>query len=322
MTKNIQSYKEAAEKLIHYMGIEYIETTELNQMKHHIAESYSSWIQLSDNHNRFLNWGLKDTALCNEYMALDFNFSEIYHAEDIYSQTLLYYLIKPLITNQFFNKRLVDIGCGNGVGTKLSAKLLNTQYALGIDLMALSIRNATQYFHQTNQINYIQADSEHLPLDNESFDIITNLESSHLYPRIEDFFSEVERVLAPNGFFCYADMHFKIKVQDRKLEHFIKTSKNLKIIQKTDITKMIRASLYHRLIVNEKEFYKKANVQFGNNRLNDQLFYFLNARGLWFLPYWKISFQNPILNLVEKYARNHAWSRKKYFYYLIQKIGS
>jgi len=202
MTKIIKSYKQAAEQLASHMGIENFEVTELNQVKHNIAENYSAWIQHLNLPNRFLNWGLKDNTLCNEYIGLDFNFSEVYRAEDIYSQTLLYYLIKPLITKQFFNKRLLDIGCGNGVGLKLSTKLLNTQYALGIDLMELSIRNATQYYHQTNRINYIQADSEHLPLDNESFDIITNLESSHLYPRIEDFFSEVERVLAPKGFFC------------------------------------------------------------------------------------------------------------------------
>ena len=48
-------------------------------------------------------------------------------------------------------------------------------------------------------------DAETLPFDAESFDIVTNLESSSCYPDVHAFYREVHRVLAPGGHFLYSD---------------------------------------------------------------------------------------------------------------------
>ena len=42
-------------------------------------------------------------------------------------------------------------------------------------------------------------DAEHLPFEDESFEVVTNMESSHTYPNLRAFFSEVRRVLAKGG---------------------------------------------------------------------------------------------------------------------------
>lgn len=68
-----------------------------------------------------------------------------------------------------------------------------------MDLVSKLVLNANSNFYKENSINYISSDAENLPLANESFDIVTNLESSHLYPQIEHF-SEVDRILIPEGF--------------------------------------------------------------------------------------------------------------------------
>ena len=52
----------------------------------------------------------------------------------------------------------------------------------------------------------------------ESADFILNVESSHCYPSLEDFFRAVCQVLKEDGIFLYADFRFAgpdyLKVQD------------------------------------------------------------------------------------------------------------
>ena len=323
MDEDIKSFSQMVHELHCALGYECLTASEVKLIKHDFQKLYTVIAHTYDG-KKFLNWGLWDKQIYNEYHALNFNFSALCPAQDIYSQLLLYYLIRPLVKRQCFNKRLLDVGCGNGIGLKLSSELLATQYAVGVDLVNKLVINANTNFYKENKVNYIQSDAENLALDNESVDIVTNLESSHLYPRIEHFFSEVERVLSPGGFFCYADIHFNHKQQAKRLEAFIKTRKNLKIIQKNNMTRMVQSSIYQRLIINEDRFYRDAYAMFDNNQeiLLTELPYLVGVKGLAFLPWWKIRFKNPALKPITKYYRktNWCWGKKYYFYYLIQKV--
>ena len=318
MSENIQSYSEAARRLGVVLKQECFNSSEEQMVKSCIQESYDTWGNMIYD-KAFLNWGLLDKKIQVEYQALNFNFSTLCKFQDINSQLLLYTLIRPLVKAHVFDKRLLDIGCGNGIGLKLGSNLLKAKYALGIDLVNKLVINATTNFSETDKVNYIQSDAENLALASESFDIITNLESSHLYPKIEHFFSEVERVLAPGGFFCYADIHLENKQQAERLEAFLKTRKNLKIVQKYDLTKMVQASIYQRLITNEDSFYKTALALFGDN-FRAEVPSLAGAMGLSFLPWWKRWFKHPDLKYVAKNARKDKyWGKKYFFYYLIQK---
>lgn len=318
----MKSYCQAGNQIGAIIKNDTIDPLEIKRIKAIIQDSYLTFSQM--HHPKiFLNLGLWDRKIHKEYMALNFNFSAISDVQDIHSQLLLYYLINPLIKIKFFNKRLLDIGSGNGLGLKAASELLKTNYALGVDLVCRLATNAHSNFYVEDKVNYIQSDSEKLPLEDESFDIITNLESSHLYPKIEDFFSEVERALSFHGFFCYTDHNVNTKDQAGRLEAFINKSNKLKIMQKLDITKMVQASLYRRLIVNEAAFYKTAVQIIGPDE--DKIFHELPTVaavcGLIFLPWWKIWFRNPALRRTAQMARNDTfWGKKHYFYYFIQKI--
>ncbi|HAT8251665.1 TPA: class I SAM-dependent methyltransferase [Legionella pneumophila] len=324
MNKFPQSFSEANERIgnaIHHVCLNALDA---KFIKSNIQESYQSWANVL--YDRvFLNWGLCDKKIYRELSSLNFDFSTVGFFPHVYGQSLLFYLIRPLIKIHFFNKRLLDVGCGNGVGLKISSELLKTRYALGIDLVNKLVTNSNNNFYIEDKINYMQADAENMAIANESFDIVTNLESSHLYPQIEHFFSEVERVLAPNGFFCYADVNFDVKRQAERFETFVKTRKNLRIIEKHNITKMIQASIYQRLIVNEKGFYQLAQYLLGPDKINytSELANVASSMGLMFLPWWRIRFKNPALQALGKFARRcKHWNKKYYFYYLIQKIDS
>ena len=323
MNNPLKSFSQATHQLGFVALHQCVNASEIKELKRRVQESYNHWGSLHQD-TLFLNWGLWDKKLYEEYQALPFVFASIDHGQSIYPQLLVYYLIRPLVKAGFFNKRLLEIGCGNGIGLRVGAELLKADYAMGIDLVNTLVTHATKNFYQENKVNYLQTDSENLALADESFDIITNLESSHLYPDIESFFSEVERVLAPGGFFCYSDIHTDAKQQVKRLEIFLKSRKNLRIILKTNITHPVQTAIYQRVIVHENDVCKYGNYLFNNdkNTFLTEFAYLVDAMGLSFLPWWKIWFKNPKLHTIAKFARQNYWGggKKLYFYYLIQKV--
>ncbi len=319
----LKNYIESARQVGQIMCYQNLDNTEIKKVKSIIQESYTTFGTIYPS-QIFLNLGLWDKKIYKEYAELNFDFSKISMIQDVYSPLLLYFLIRPLIKMRWFHRRILEIGCGNGLGLRASSELLHADYALGVDLTKQLVTQAHGNYYSKEKINYIQSDAEQLPIESESFDVITNLESSHLYLRIESFFSEVQRILAPNGYFCYADHYFPPRDQSNKLEQFLKKNKNLKIIQKINITKLVQASLYQRLIVNEDSFYQYASdflINTSPDHWYEKFCTVAATYGLIFLPWWKIKFKNPILKPIAKYARNEKfWGKKYYFYYLIQKV--
>lgn len=55
-------------------------------------------------------------------------------------------------------------------------------------------------------LSFRQGNAESLPFRRHSFDVVVNVESSHLYPRRQRFFREVSRILRPKGYFLFADL--------------------------------------------------------------------------------------------------------------------
>lgn len=324
MDDKIKTYSEALKQIRSLLELGNPHPSEVKLIKNQVQDSYKSFAHIIFDKS-FLNWGLWDKQLYNEYALLNFDFSKICNIQDIYCPLLIYNLIRPLINSHFFDKRLLEVGCGNGIGLKVSSELLKTKYALGVDLTQELVIHANHNFYLQDKINYIQSDAEYLPIENNSFDIITNLESSHLYPQIELFFSEVERILTPGGFFCYSDINIKDKSQAPKLEEFIKKNKTLKVIQKIDITRMVQSAIYNRLIVNEEKILPYISYMLGNDedRIESELPDFVSSMGLAFLPWWFFLFKKSSLRQLAKKERkkNIIYGKKYYFYYLIQKVN-
>jgi ubiquinone/menaquinone biosynthesis C-methylase UbiE len=296
-----------------------------NNIKERIQEGYSYFASTIYDRS-FFNWGIWDKQLFDEYNRLNFDFSSICPFQDVHSPLLVYYVIRPLVQQQFFNKRIIEVGCGNGLGLKMASHLLHAEYALGVDLVKQLTHNAYKNFYEKNKINYLQGDSELLPLDSSSVDVVLNIESSHLYPQIELFFAEVARVLKPGGFFCYTDIYFPSKSQKERFDAFLKSRKDLKLIQKRNITKLAQNSIYNRLIRREGEFCNRYISAFGTdpNILFQEALHMAASMGLMFLPWWrrywvKTELMKSIIKAL-RHVPEKSRSNKCYFYYLVQKI--
>ncbi|MDQ3898506.1 MAG: methyltransferase domain-containing protein [Actinomycetota bacterium] len=101
-------------------------------------------------------------------------------------------------------RRVVDVGCGRG-GTIYTLKTFFAPEALmGVDLSTTAVA-FDQKAHGDERTSFRVGDAEELPLPDGSYDIVTNIESSHSYPNIHRFYTQVSRVLRPGGYFLYTD---------------------------------------------------------------------------------------------------------------------
>ena len=98
--------------------------------------------------------------------------------------------------------RTLDVGCGRGGTVALLAERFGAK-AAGVDLAP----EAIAFCRRTHPRGSFEVgDAEHLPFADGSFDVVTNIESSHTYPNLRSFFAEVRRVLIGGGKFLYTDL--------------------------------------------------------------------------------------------------------------------
>lgn len=127
---------------------------------------------------------------------------------DRYSIQLYHHMTEGI---DFRNKAVVEVGCGRGGGLTYIFKRWAPGSARGIDLCKKAVRFCNNYY-QFRGLSFLHGDAQNLPLENESCDILINVESSHRYEDFDRFCSEVIRVLRNGGLFLFADYRKKKKL--------------------------------------------------------------------------------------------------------------
>lgn len=102
-------------------------------------------------------------------------------------------------------KDILDVGCGRGGTLRVVEQFMHPRSTTGVDLSSAAIVFCNRH-HKRSRTRFLEADAEELPFASASFDVVTNVESSHSYPVVEAFYSEVWRVLKPGGYFLYTDV--------------------------------------------------------------------------------------------------------------------
>ena len=103
------------------------------------------------------------------------------------------------------DKTVLEVGCGRGGGTSYIARYLNPKKITGIDYSKNAITLCNR-IHNEHNLEFVEGDASDLPMEDDSQDIVVNVESSHCYPSIPQFLSEVKRVLKPGGLFAWTDL--------------------------------------------------------------------------------------------------------------------
>ena len=112
------------------------------------------------------------------------------------------------------DKRVLEVGCGQGDGAAFLTTATRPAKYVGVDLHPTQIAMC-QRRHQAlgPTLVFHRGDAQRLPLRSDTFDVAINVESSHSYPMFDQFVAEVYRVLAPGGVFCFSDLR-KVAVNE------------------------------------------------------------------------------------------------------------
>jgi ubiquinone/menaquinone biosynthesis C-methylase UbiE len=101
-------------------------------------------------------------------------------------------------------REVLEVGCGRGGGAAFVARTHGPRRFVAIDRSPRAVAFCQSRFDVPG-LSFAEGDAERLPFGDGTFDAVLNVESSHCYGRIGDFFREVRRVLRPGGAFLYAD---------------------------------------------------------------------------------------------------------------------
>ena len=99
---------------------------------------------------------------------------------------------------------VLEVSCGRGGGASFVSRTFKPRRYVGVDLSQENIRLARERAAREG-LSFELGNAERLDVRNDSFDVVINIEASHLYDSRGRFFGEVARVLKPGGYFCYTD---------------------------------------------------------------------------------------------------------------------
>jgi len=107
------------------------------------------------------------------------------------------------------NKTILEIGCGNGVQTKYILNKYKPKSITGIDLNEENIKIANREKERRGIKNahfYVDDAQQLSKFEDDSIDVIINIESAFHYPDKPLFLKQLFRVLKPGGHFLIADI--------------------------------------------------------------------------------------------------------------------
>ena len=102
--------------------------------------------------------------------------------------------------------KVLEIGCGQGVGTKIIYDLLNPDEYVGIDLDPRMIRRAKKRAGNLPNARFLEGDVSSLEFPDACFDIVVNFAILHHVPDWRRALAEVHRTLRVGGEFLFEDL--------------------------------------------------------------------------------------------------------------------
>jgi len=136
-------------------------------------------------------------------------------------------------------KDVLEVSSGRGGGCRYIHETFGPRSVTGLDLSEASIE-FSRLVNENADVQFRCGDAEAMPFADDSFDVVLNVEASHCYGSMDNFLSEVRRVLRPGGIFTWADARFREDVP--ALEAAVERS-GLRPIRSLDITRNVLQAL-------------------------------------------------------------------------------
>jgi len=136
-------------------------------------------------------------------------------------------------------KQVLEVGSGRGGGAAYIASYLEPGQMIGVDFAEQNVQ-LSRKIHQLSNLSFQQGDAEALPFEDNTFDLVLNVESSHCYGSMTKFVQEVYRVLKSGGIFSWADLRLIDEVES--LQQIFAQS-GLEQLKSADITPNVLQAL-------------------------------------------------------------------------------
>jgi ubiquinone/menaquinone biosynthesis C-methylase UbiE len=233
-----------------------------NEREQSIIEKYNKWIYPEDDWWIFMNDGF--CPLDENGYPKDFDDIKLSEKYKIWKyQTYMYKVLLQVVgithnNDISSNKVLLDVGCGKGGGISFYSDYYKFKKLIGIDLNPNHINFAKK--HVSNAI-FLSSTSTKMPLEDNSVDIITAVETCGYYEPFEKYVSEIKRILKPDGIYVRANRSLK----DEKI--FL--DNGFKKIKLVDINANVRISC----AISKWKFLSKSPI-FSNILFSDETNFF------------------------------------------------
>ena len=112
------------------------------------------------------------------------------------------------------NRKILEVGSGRGGGASFIARYLHPKSMTGLDYSSSAVELSKKIHNNITNLKFIKGDAEKLPFDDNTFDAVINVESSHCYGHMKSFLNEVYRVLKKGGHFSWVDLRGKDMIKD------------------------------------------------------------------------------------------------------------
>ena len=135
---------------------------------------------------------------------------------------------------------VLEVGSGRGGGASWIAKTHSPARLTGVDFSSEAVGLCKRWYAGQSNLNFVEGNAQDLPFDDESFDVVYNVESSHCYGDMAAFVEQAHRVLRPGGMFCWTDL------RDAKTMTTLPSlfeSKGFEIMESTDVVQEVIKAL-------------------------------------------------------------------------------
>ena len=165
-------------------------------------------------------WYISKIDKKSEILLMNFGYHDPAHPIDLskedeknrFSLQLYHQMVSRI---EVSGKTICEIGSGRGGGLAYIHKRFKPARSTGIDLNQGAV-NFCNTFYQLPGMTFRQGDAQAIPFENETHDIVLNIESSHRYDQFSVFLAEVYRVLRKGGYLLLTDFRYASEMQAMK----------------------------------------------------------------------------------------------------------
>ena len=137
-------------------------------------------------------------------------------------------------------REVLEVGSGRGGGASWIAKTHSPVRLVGVDFSSEAVGHCNRWYANQTNLEFIEGNAQDLPFEDESFDVVYNVESSHCYGNMAAFIEQVHRVLRSGGMFCWTDLR---DTETMSLLPSLFESKGFEIIESADVVQEVIKAL-------------------------------------------------------------------------------